>query len=162
MKFLIFLKKKYSGEINVSSLHPTELARQLALIGKTTFDKIDPSEYTRQSWSKSEKLTKAPHIVQMISLFNLICNWASSEVLRTDNIKERAVVLNRLIIIAEVPFPSFPPLPPFPSFSLSLLSSFPPSLFPFPPFLIPFPFSLSLPFPFPSFSPSRLPSSQQP
>src|SRR3990167_5641487 len=172
MKFLIFFKKKYSGEINISSLHPTELARQLALIGKTTFDKIDPSEYTRQSWSKSEKLTKAPHIVQMISLFNLICNWASSEVLRTDNIKERAVVLNRLIIIAEVPFPLLPfpsllpfPFPSFPPFLLlfpflSLPSSFPPFLlrsFPllpsFPPSLLSsFPF-LSLPslFPFPPF-----------
>ena len=100
------MKKKYSGEINVSSLHPTEIARQIALVGKNIFDKIEPSEYTRQSWSKSDKATKAPHIIQMISLFNLICNWASSEVLRSENIKERAVILNRLIIIAEVYFVS--------------------------------------------------------
>ena len=90
----------------MSSLHPTEIARQIALVGKNIFDKIEPSEYTRQSWSKSDKATKAPHIIQMISLFNLICNWASSEVLRSENIKERAVILNRLIIIAEVYFVS--------------------------------------------------------
>ena len=144
------------------NLNPTEVARQLALIGKEVFDKIQITEYMKQAWSKPDKLQKAPNIIQLINQFNTICNWTSSEILKTENTKDRAVILHRLIVIAEVLFLSLSsPLVSFPFLAFPLLSSPSPfcfSLFLSPPSLffcfdIP---SLPLPpseFPFPSFLP---------
>ena len=38
----------------------------------------------------------------MIMRFNTISNWVSSEIVKVEDVKERAVVLNRFVIIAEV------------------------------------------------------------
>lgn len=86
------------------SFNPTEVARQLALVEKDIFDKISPGEYSHQGWTRDNKLDFSPNIVAMIERFNTICNWTASEVLREPNLKERAVILHRLIIIAEVRF----------------------------------------------------------
>lgn len=90
--------------MKLNLFNPTEVARQLALVEKDIFDKISPKEYSHQGWTKSNKLDVSPNIVAMIERFNTICNWAASEVLRVENLKERAVILHRLIVIAEVCF----------------------------------------------------------
>jgi hypothetical protein len=91
--------------LELKDLHPTEVARQLALVSKQIFDKISPSEYVSKKWiqSPSDKTkSQAPNIIRMVAEFNRISNWAASEVLKVSNPQERALILNRLIIIAEV------------------------------------------------------------
>jgi len=87
--------------LKLRNLNPTEVARQMAIVEKNMFDKITPGEYAHQGWTRDDKLTRSPNIVALINRFNSICNWASSVVLKTENLKERAVILHRLIIIAE-------------------------------------------------------------
>lgn len=90
----------------MKDLHPTEVARQLALVAKQIFDKISPSEYVSKKWiqrsSDEKNKPAAQNILRMISEFNRIANWAASEVLKVDDLQERALILNRLIVIAEV------------------------------------------------------------
>lgn len=82
--------------------NPTEVARQLALAEKSIFDRISLQEYANKGWTRDDKDLISPNIVAMIERFNMISSWTSSEVLREKSLKERAVILHRLIIIAEV------------------------------------------------------------
>ena len=91
------------GKLELKDLHPTDIARQLALAEFEVFESIKLDEFSNGNWCGTEKEKKAPNILRMVAQFNQVSNWVASEILKIESIKERAVLLHRFIIIAEVP-----------------------------------------------------------
>lgn len=52
--------------------------------------------------SEEEKERKCPHITTMIRKFNEVSNWVVSTILREDNIRKRARVMEHWVKIAKV------------------------------------------------------------
>jgi hypothetical protein len=77
------------------------VARQLTLIEHNLY-RTTPCECLRQRWTSKSKATLAPNIISLIDRFNKVSRWCCSEVVREKDIKSRAVILNRFILIASV------------------------------------------------------------
>lgn len=80
---------------------PLEFARQLTLADEDHWIKLRPWELQGQPWVKTSALAGCPNVAGLIGTHNRIKNWIVSEVLAVDDVKERAVVLIRLIMIAD-------------------------------------------------------------
>ena len=89
---------------SILTYHPLELARQLTLIEYRLYVAIKPAECLGQNWMSKKKEELAPNILAMISHFNYISNWISSEVVKCADLRERTLILKHAIEIAEVPF----------------------------------------------------------
>ena len=82
-------------------IHPQELARQLTIIETQLFRAIRPQECIGLAWSKKNAKEKAPNILKMINRFNIVSNWAVSEILKQDTEDKRIMALNQFIEVAE-------------------------------------------------------------
>jgi hypothetical protein len=60
------------GKIQFSDVDAGLIADQLTLIEYAIVKRIRTEEFHKQAWSKSEKLKKAPHILQYIQWFNRV------------------------------------------------------------------------------------------
>jgi son of sevenless-like protein len=78
-----------------------ELARQITLIEYEMFHGIQPKECLNQSWNKSNREEKAPHVFRMINWFNTVSRWVATCVVKEDNPKQRKLVLTKMIHLAE-------------------------------------------------------------
>eukprot|EP01094_Clydonella_sp_ATCC50884_P016857 TRINITY_DN2846_c0_g1_i1.p1 TRINITY_DN2846_c0_g1~~TRINITY_DN2846_c0_g1_i1.p1 ORF type:complete len:1130 (-),score=536.32 TRINITY_DN2846_c0_g1_i1:96-3485(-) len=90
-----------TGSLTLMDIHPEELARQLTLIEYDLYKNIKPWECLNQSWAKKDKETRAPNILAMIQRFNQVSNWVATEVVKVEQVKQRAKVLQHVIEIAE-------------------------------------------------------------
>jgi len=88
--------------VQLLDIHPLEVARQLTLIEHNLYRTITPCECLRQRWTGKDKATLAPNIIALIDRFNKVSRWCCSEIVREKDLKSRAVVLNRFILIASV------------------------------------------------------------
>ncbi|KAL6058531.1 Son of sevenless 1 [Balamuthia mandrillaris] len=86
--------------LEVRDIHPQEIARQLTLIEHNLYRAIQPIECLDQRWTQPDKQKLAPNVIALIDRFNKVSKWASTDLVRTQDLKSRAVVLNRFIIIA--------------------------------------------------------------
>jgi len=84
----------------LNDLHPEEVARQLTLIEHELFKGIQPNECIKMKWTKDNKAL-APNIHKMINRFNQVSMWVGCEVVQVEDLKLRAVTLNRFIFIAQ-------------------------------------------------------------
>jgi len=94
-----FIPKK-TTEINIQEMHPEEIARQITLIEHDLFKGIQSREMMKQRWLK-EKKNQTPNIHNMINRFNQVSLWVASEIVQVEDLKTRAIVLNRFIFIAQ-------------------------------------------------------------
>jgi son of sevenless-like protein len=99
---LLTKKGKSDKELHILDIHPEEVARQLTIMEHNLFKKIKPWEFLNQRWSKYDKLEKAPGIMAITKRFNMVSKWVASLIVLAKDKKERVLVLNRLIEIAEV------------------------------------------------------------
>ncbi len=88
--------------VQLLDIHPLEVARQLTLIEHNLYRTITPCECLRQRWTGKDKATLAPNIIALIDRFNKVSRWCCSEIVREKDLKSRAVILNRFILIASV------------------------------------------------------------
>jgi len=96
-----FVPKKVNlNELSLQDIHPEEIARQLTLIEHELFKAIQTQEMMKQRWIK-EKKNRTPNIHKMINRFNEVSLWVASEIVRVEDLKTRAIVLNRFIFIAQ-------------------------------------------------------------
>lgn len=89
------------NENDILTYSPIELARQLTLIEYKLFAAIKPSECVAQHWMSKKKDELAPNILKMISRFNEVSNWVSSEIVKCTDLAQRTTVLKMVIDIAE-------------------------------------------------------------
>lgn len=94
------LPVKLKRPLKLLDLHPLEVARQLTLIEHNLYRTITPCECLRQRWTSKDKATLAPNIIALIDRFNKVSRWCCSEIVREKDLKSRAVILNRFILIA--------------------------------------------------------------
>jgi len=98
------MKKNTSSSSNLGLLdfHPEELARQLALIEFNLYKAIKPWEFFNQQWTKKDREVKSPNVIKMITRFNRVSHWVTTEIVTSVSLKQRVAVLSRFIEIAEV------------------------------------------------------------
>ncbi|KAJ3388081.1 RasGEF [Lobulomyces angularis] len=80
---------KQTTESNSEIFPAKEIAKQLCIIDSGLFKKIQRSEFASLKWTGSEKLEKAPHIVEMTGAFNDISGWVANEILSAASSQKR-------------------------------------------------------------------------
>ncbi|KAH3759619.1 Ras guanine nucleotide exchange factor [Pelomyxa schiedti] len=86
-------------------MHPEEVARQITLLEWDLWSKIRPKEFIGQAWNKQNLKEKlAPNISRMVLESNRRTMWAITEVVRQENLRDRAAILHRLILTADACF----------------------------------------------------------
>lgn len=68
-----------------------EVARQLCLHEQTIYQAIHPKEALNQAWNKHKE--RAPNIIKMISFFNRISKWVSTQVCLREDFKARVKLI---------------------------------------------------------------------
>eukprot|EP01103_Thecamoeba_quadrilineata_P014471 TRINITY_DN4329_c0_g1_i1.p1 TRINITY_DN4329_c0_g1~~TRINITY_DN4329_c0_g1_i1.p1 ORF type:complete len:746 (+),score=153.80 TRINITY_DN4329_c0_g1_i1:92-2329(+) len=89
---------KMNVSLEILEQSPIELAQQLTIIDHALFTKIPPREFLLKSFSKPEE---SPNFTEMVSKFNRWANWTSHEILKKDNVNQRAEVIQLFIKIAD-------------------------------------------------------------
>lgn len=112
-------------DVNLFTVHPLELARQLTVLEFELYKTVKPSELVGSVWTKRDKETTSPNLLRMIkhttnvrkhkfrltlfysffSLFSVhlqFTNWIIKSILEAENIEERVAVLNRAIEVMMV------------------------------------------------------------
>lgn len=81
--------------------HPVEVARQLTLVENALFRAVQPHELLDVNWNKKDKEQKSPNVLAMIRFSNHVISWMSSEIVSPEDVRERGIVLNRFIAVAQ-------------------------------------------------------------
>ncbi|ORY50306.1 ras GEF [Rhizoclosmatium globosum] len=85
----------------LSDLDPVSLAKQLTLLEHTYFRKIKIDEFYAQSWAKSKKPSSSSRLLTLINWFNRVAYGVATEIVKQSVLKDRVIVLKRLISIAD-------------------------------------------------------------
>lgn len=86
---------------SIRDMHPKEVARQICLLEYDLLTSIQPPELLESSWTKKNKETIAPNVLAMIRFTNHISKWIVNEILSQEDIRIRAMIVNRFIFIAK-------------------------------------------------------------
>ena len=93
-------KEKFTT--GILHLENTQIAQQLIICCHSIYSKIQPKEFINCNWSKDSTSFLSPYLLEMSKYFNVISNWAITNVLQPSNPTDRAVVLGRFVQIAKV------------------------------------------------------------
>lgn len=96
-----YLPMNVKTKLSLLDIHPEEIARQITLIDSALYRKIKPGEFLHSGWTKSDKDARSPGILAMINSFNVVSRWISTQILMQQDLKQRAIMLNRVICIAQ-------------------------------------------------------------
>lgn len=72
-----------------------EVARQLCLYEQTIYQGIHPKEALGQSWNKHKE--RAPNLLKMITFFNRLSKWVSTQVCLREDLKERVKLIMKFM-----------------------------------------------------------------
>mmetsp|Transcript_28104 Transcript_28104/g.39669 ORF Transcript_28104/g.39669 Transcript_28104/m.39669 type:complete len:1034 (+) Transcript_28104:92-3193(+) len=89
------------SDLTLMDIHPEEVARQMTLMEHEMFKKIKSHECIKQKWVKEAQKENAQNIINMIRRFNRVSLWVATEIVSIEDLKLRAVMLNRFIFIAQ-------------------------------------------------------------
>ncbi|KAJ5078514.1 guanine nucleotide exchange factor [Anaeramoeba ignava] len=87
-------------KFNIFDLSDKEIAQRLSYSSQQLFFKIQNKELFDGAWTEKNREKQAPNVIQMIQRFNLISDWVSTKILKTNNLSKRAKLLSRIIQIA--------------------------------------------------------------
>lgn len=82
-------------------INPTDLAKQLTLYEHELYKKIKPWECFKAGWTKDNRDQLSPNISACISHFNKVGMWVATEVIRQQNIKQRTVIIQKMISLGK-------------------------------------------------------------
>jgi hypothetical protein len=88
---------KLSRPLSILDFHPTELARQVSVMEFELWKQVKNIELLDVAWTRKDKETRAPNVLNMIRFSNHISQWLVTEILTPDDPLERSVVLNRCL-----------------------------------------------------------------
>lgn len=88
------------GGLDLLRFSESEVAEQLTLIEYELVKRIEPRELLKQTWNK--RTEQAQHVVEYIQWFNKICQWAATEIIKEETPEQRAYMITKFIMIANV------------------------------------------------------------
>jgi hypothetical protein len=77
-----------------------EIAEQMTLIEHELIRRIEPKELLKQNWNKHPEISS--HVIEYITWFNKVCQWAATEIIKEETPEQRAYIITKFIMIANV------------------------------------------------------------
>ncbi len=87
--------------VDISDLPVLELARQLTICDWILMRRIEPKELLEKRWQSDDKCDEAPNVLAYIDHFNAVSTWVATEVVFEENPKQRALVLAKMVQVAD-------------------------------------------------------------
>ncbi|TXT13115.1 hypothetical protein VHUM_01516 [Vanrija humicola] len=96
----IAIKAQPGRPVTFLDYSPLEVARQLTIVESGFYQRIKPIECMHKAWQAENSTELAPNLMHTITATNRLSRWTSLLILRSRNVRERALVLRHLISIA--------------------------------------------------------------
>ncbi|XP_049766096.1 ras-specific guanine nucleotide-releasing factor 2-like [Schistocerca cancellata] len=87
---------------NIETLSALEIAEQMTYVDHQIFISISSEEFLGQAWMKTDKATKAPHILLMTKRFNEVSQLVVSEIIRRSNMTARIQAIEKWAAVADI------------------------------------------------------------
>ncbi|KAJ6634993.1 Ras-specific guanine nucleotide-releasing factor 2, partial [Pseudolycoriella hygida] len=87
---------------NIETLSALEIAEQMTYLDHQIFVNIRSEEFLGQAWMKSNKETKAEHIIQMTKRFNDGSRLISSEIISRSSMASRIAAIEKWTAVADI------------------------------------------------------------
>ncbi|XP_033228809.1 ras-specific guanine nucleotide-releasing factor 2-like [Belonocnema kinseyi] len=87
---------------NIETLSALEIAEQMTYLDHRIFISIASEEFLGQAWMKTDKATRAPHIILMTRRFNQVSQLVVSEIVRRTNMSARVAAIEKWAAVADI------------------------------------------------------------
>ncbi|XP_043277433.1 ras-specific guanine nucleotide-releasing factor 2-like isoform X2 [Venturia canescens] len=87
---------------SIETLSALEIAEQMTYLDHKIFVTITSEEFLGQAWMKTDKATRAPHIILMTKRFNEVSQLVVSEIVRRSNISARVAAIEKWAAVADI------------------------------------------------------------
>jgi len=88
------------NKITITMIDAVEFARQITYRDNRTLRMINVEEYLHMNWSRADKESLAPNLLESIHQFCNLGFWVASEIVREPELPKRAYILKRCIAVA--------------------------------------------------------------
>ncbi|XP_060829165.1 ras-specific guanine nucleotide-releasing factor 2-like isoform X5 [Bombus pascuorum] len=87
---------------SIETLSALEIAEQMTYLDHKIFVSISSEEFLGQAWMKTDKATRAPHILLMTKRFNEVSQLVVSEIIRRSNMSARVAAIEKWAAVADI------------------------------------------------------------
>ncbi|XP_014612802.1 PREDICTED: ras-specific guanine nucleotide-releasing factor 2-like [Polistes canadensis] len=87
---------------SIETLSALEIAEQMTYLDHQIFVSIASEEFLGQAWMKTDKATRAPHILLMTKRFNEVSQLVVSEIIRRSNMPARVAAIEKWAAVADI------------------------------------------------------------
>ncbi|XP_076624750.1 ras-specific guanine nucleotide-releasing factor 1 isoform X3 [Colletes latitarsis] len=87
---------------SIETLSALEIAEQMTYLDHKIFVSISSEELLGQAWMKSDKASRAPHIILMTKRFNEVSQLVVSEIVQRSNLLARVAAIEKWATVADI------------------------------------------------------------